>query len=123
MKKLIAALACLAAACGQPAPTQSSDQAPAEAAATAPGAAGVEIDRGMLLGSWGDNGDCTRAVTFADDGSYRMFDGAEGRWSVAGDRITMEGPAGSYEIRVTSLNATQLLIGNPDGSIGLSQRC
>lgn len=77
----------------------------------------------MLVGRWGDNGDCTKDITFAEDGTYRSYTGGAGTWSLTGDVMTMAGPGGAFQVRVSILNGNQLLIGNPDGTIGISQRC
>lgn len=119
-------------ACGQP--TAQQTQAPAADAADAadkpdaptPGGTpqtGAAPTREQLVGRWGDNGDCNFATVLNADGSYTMPDGSAGRWTLEGDRMTMTGAAGAFTVQVSILNDHQLLIGNPNGSIGLSQRC
>lgn len=76
-----------------------------------------------LVGRWGDNGDCNKDIFFNADGSFRSYTGGVGRWSLVGDRMTMSGAGGTYEVRVQVINQNQLRIINPDGSVGTSQRC
>ena len=77
----------------------------------------------MLVGRWGDNGDCSKDITFNADGTFSSFTGGSGTWSLNGDVMTMSGAGGTFQVRVSILNGNQLLIGNPDGTIGISQRC
>lgn len=122
------------AACGQqaatatqaPAPVQAADQSGkptgSVAPATAPTAAG-QVSAAALVGRWGDNGDCTKDIVFDANGTFRSYTGGSGTWSLNGDIITMSGAGGTFTLRVQSLSDHQLLIGNPDGSVGISQRC
>jgi hypothetical protein len=131
------AVFCLAAslaACGQQTASQAQTSAPAPAAAqtgkpdvsitpaqaTAPSSG---VTAAALVGRWGDNGDCTKDIVFDANGTFRSYTGGSGTWSLNGDMITMSGSGGTFTLRVQSLNDHQLLIGNPDGSIGTSQRC
>lgn len=107
------------AACSPPPATTAAEPTAAEAPAQAGNAPTPE----MLVGRWGDNGDCTKDITFAEDGTFRSYTGGSGTWSLAGDVMTMSGAAGTFQVRVSILNGNQLLIGNPDGTIGISQRC
>jgi hypothetical protein len=52
-----------------------------------------------------------------------MADGATGRWALEGDRVTMSGERGDFSVQVAKGNENQLMIGQPDGSFGISQRC
>lgn len=134
MQTYLGALAALLmlAACGQP--TAQQTQAPAADVADASGKPGAPTSSGtpqsgapptreQLVGRWGDNGDCNFATVLNADGSYTMPDGSAGRWTLDGDRMTMSGAGGAFTVQVSILNDHQLLIGNPNGSIGLSQRC
>jgi hypothetical protein len=109
-------------ACGQTtsAPAPVAEPAPAGAAASA---AATVLTPAMLVGSWGDNGDCTKDIVFNADGSFQSYTGGAGRWTLSGDRMTMSGTGGTFEVGVQLLNADQLMILNPDGSYGISQRC
>lgn len=76
-----------------------------------------------LIGRWGDNGDCTKDVFFNPDGSFQSYTGGSGRWSLNGDRLVLNGPGGEYVMRVRWDESGRLIITNPDGSVGTSQRC
>lgn len=107
------------AACSPPAATTAAEPAAAEAQS----GAGEAPTPAMLVGRWGDNGDCTKDIVFNEDGTYSSYTGGGGTWSLAGDVMTMSGAGGTFQVRVSILNGNQLLIGNPDGTIGISQRC
>lgn len=81
------------------------------------------IDAQMLIGRWGDNGDCTQDVVFAPDGTFRSFNGSEGQWTLSGNRLTLIGANGTFPMQLQSGGPDRLIITNPDGSIGTSQRC
>lgn len=89
----------------------------------AAGAAAVTIRPARLLGRWGDNGDCAKYVIFRGDGTYRSYNGGEGSWRLAGERLTMAGANGTFVLIVRLIDGNRLRITNPDGSIGISQRC
>lgn len=76
-----------------------------------------------LLGRWGDNGDCSKHVIFRGDGTFRSYNGGEGSWRLAGERLTMTGPRESFVLTVRLLDRNRMRIANPDGTIGISQRC
>jgi hypothetical protein len=109
------AAACTPAPAGAPAAQQ--------AATTAAPQAGEAPTPEMLVGRWGDNGDCTKDITFNADGTFTSYTGGAGTWSLSGDVMTMTGAGGAFQVNVSILNGNQLLIGNPDGTIGISQRC
>ena len=87
------------------------------------GAAPVTISPTRLLGRWGDNGDCSKLVIFRGDGTFRSYNGGEGTWRLAGERLTMTGENGSFVLIVRMIDRNRIRITNPDGSIGISQRC
>ncbi len=123
MRSLVV-LALVLGACDQPeiatAPSaQSADAKPAVDAE--PAANGVSP--ALLVGRWGDNGDCTKDIVFNGDGTFRSHTGGVGTWSLDNDVMTMSGAGGAFQVRVQILNGQQLLIQNPDGSFGTSQRC
>lgn len=125
MKRLsVVAAALVIAACSPAAEAPAAPQAAAPGASAPVGeqAGAIPLTREFLVGRWGDNGDCNAAVVFNADGTYQIG-GAPGRWTLAGDIITMSGAAGSFPLRAQVLNQNQILIGNPDGSVGISQRC
>lgn len=121
MKRLsaVAAIALFVAACS---PAAEAPAAPEAAAPVAEQAGAVTLTREFLVGAWGDNGDCSAPITFNADGTYSI-NGAPGTWTLEGDIITMSGAGGAFQLRAEALNDHQILIGNPNGSIGLSQRC
>jgi hypothetical protein len=82
-----------------------------------------QVDAAALVGRWGDNGDCTKDVVFRANGTFRTFNGGEGRWSLNGDRLVLAGGGGDMPLRVRWGGPNQLIITNPDGSVGTSQRC
>jgi hypothetical protein len=124
-----AAAIVLIAACA-PAPADNADaqasraaQADASAKPEGPAQAGEAPTPAQLIGRWGDNGDCSKDIVFNADGTFRSYTGGSGAWSLNGEIMTMSGAAGTFQVRVSILNGNQLLIGNPDGTIGISQRC
>lgn len=125
MKPIFFAAALALAACGQTtAPTaETTVEAPVidPHAPVVPSADPVTAE--FLIGTWGDNGDCNSAVTFNTDRTLRMQDGSPGTWTLEGDRLTMSGAGGDFTVSIAKGNDHQLLIGQPDGSFGISQRC
>lgn len=132
MRAIRAIAACITAvvltACGQGAAPQAQ---PEPATATA-GQAKPEVSfapaanaltPASLVGRWGDNGDCTKDIVFAADGAFRSYTGGDGTWRLDGDIITMSGQGGTFQVRVEVINNAQLIVHNPDGSVGTSQRC
>lgn len=113
--RMIATFAALAL--GACAPEQAP---PAQAAAAAPTPA---VTAAMLVGRWGDNGDCTKDIVFSADGSFASFTGGRGVWSLSGDTVTMQGDGGAFTVRVALIDENTLMIGNADGTSGISQRC
>jgi hypothetical protein len=113
------AFACLVglAACGQPLAS-----APANTEATAPPTEGIPAAQ-MLVGRWGDSGDCTKDVVFNADGTFSSYTGGTGAWTLDGDLLTMTGEAGPMQVHVAIANDNTLMIGQPDGAFGMSQRC
>jgi hypothetical protein len=78
----------------------------------------------MLLGRWGDYGDCTKnVIDFAGDGTFRSADGSVGHWELSGDQLTFSGAGGEIRVRLESLQGDRLTIVQADGSRGQSQRC
>ena len=88
-------------------------------AARAPGT----ITPRQLVGRWGDNGDCSKDVVFRGDGTFRSYNGGEGSWRLAGERLTMTGANGTSVLIVHLIDRNRLRISNPNGSTGISQRC
>ena len=125
---IAASLVIALAACGQPAApaaapaetaTTTSDAAKPDAAASAEGA----VTPAMLVGRWGDNGDCSKDVIFNADGTFASYTGGDGTWSLNHDVMSMTGAEGTFQVRVAIVDQNTLMIGNADGSYGMSQRC
>lgn len=87
-----------------------------------PAAAGT-IDPALLVGTWGDNGDCSKDIQMFADGSFTSYTGGRGSWSLNGDQLTIGGANGNTVLRLQSVDANNLIVVNPDGSVGRSQRC
>lgn len=117
---LAAILAALAlSACGQSTSAPQGNTEPASESAAPEGAPTAA----ELVGTWGDNGDCSLTTTINADGTFTNYSGNAGTWTLAGDVLTMTSPRGTAQVRVSKPNENQLIIGAPDGSFGLSQRC
>lgn len=93
--------------------------APVEEARARP----VGIDPALLIGTWGDNGDCSKGIELRGDGTFVTYTGAVGNWSLNGRMLTMSGQNGSFRARLRAVDGAHLLVVNQDGSIGRSQRC
>jgi len=81
------------------------------------------ITPARLVGRWGDNGDCSKDVVFRGDGTFRSYTGGEGSWRLVGERLTMTGENGATVLIVRLIAPNRVRIANPDGSVGISQRC
>ena len=77
----------------------------------------------FLIGRWGDNGDCSKDVVLRGDGTFSSYTGGGGTWVLTGDRLVLTGANGEYVLRVERDDDDTLVITNPDGSVGRSQRC
>ena len=111
------------AAAAKPAETASTatgNQAAPQTAATSAGA--IQLDRTYMLGRWTDNGDCSNAIEFRQDGGFTTANGAQGLWNLEGDRLTMSGGS-TLTIRVTPIDQNTITVINADGSLGRSTRC
>lgn len=132
MKAIRPFLACVSVlvliSCGQPAATAPQPKATtATSSESAPDASAAAADNALtptqLVGRWGDNGDCAKDVVFNANGTFTSYTGGSGTWSLDGDIVTMTAANGAFQLRVSLLNERTLLIGNPDGTFGTSQRC
>lgn len=77
----------------------------------------------FLAGRWGDNGDCTKDIVFNRDGTFHAYTGGDGRWEINGDSIVMSGAGGTFTLQMRFIDQNHLMLRNPDGSVGTSQRC
>lgn len=117
------AFACVVAiaACSPPAATTTETAATTVEAAVAP-TTGAPT-REFLIGRWGDNGDCTKDLTINADGSFESYSGMSGQWTLEGDTLTLNGESGSFALTIGVGPNDTLLIGQPEGGFGSSQRC
>lgn len=108
-------------ACSPPAPAPATETAAVttEAAAPSEGAPTMQT----LAGRWGDNGDCTKDLILNADGTFRSYTGGGGTWTLQGDLLTMTGDGGTFQVRIAMAGPDTLMVGQPDGSFGMSQRC
>jgi hypothetical protein len=85
-------------------------------------AAAIPIGSNYLVGRWTDIDDCSNNVAFVRGGNFVTSAGAEGRWSLAGDRLTMSG-ATTMTVRIAAIDPNIMMVINPDGALGRSTRC
>lgn len=86
------------------------------------GTAQPRLSRDFLLGRWTDTNDCSDAVDFNADGSFRTTDGAAGTWRLDGNRLSFIGQRTIVAtIGVTGRDSITLT--HDDGSVGSSTRC
>ncbi len=86
------------------------------------GAPAPALTAGYMVGRWTDNEDCADAVVFRTDGRFVAADNAEGRWDLAGDRLTLEGVR-TVIMRIVPIDRDTVSVINEDGSLGRSTRC
>jgi hypothetical protein len=84
--------------------------------------AALRVTGAYLLGRWTDNDDCSDAVSFVRGGSFVAGNGSAGRWSLAGDRLTMSGSS-TMVVRIAAIDPNIMMVINPDGALGRSTRC
>lgn len=77
----------------------------------------------LLVGRWGDNGDCRADVMFMPDGRFHSYTGGDGVWSLDGDRLTMTGDGGAFQLGLRVIDANHIQTTSADGSINMSNRC
>ncbi len=82
----------------------------------------VRLDRTYMMGRWTDDGDCSKAIEFTQDGRFITASGAGGLWDLDGDRLTMTGNQ-TATIRVRPIDQNVMTVINQDGSLGRSTRC
>ena len=115
IKKAFAALAALVA-------LSCATQAAAQTAPLAATVQAIQVTPSFLVGRWTDTGDCTNAVDFFADGTFRTTSNATGRWTLQGNRLSFIGDRTiRTTIRATSRDAITLT--HDDGAVGGSTRC
>ena len=81
-------------------------------AAASPAAAQLPsrtISPDWFAGMWSDNPDCSAAVQFFRDGTYRTSTGAQARWRIErGNVVVLEGPGGREELPLERVDDRQL---------------
>lgn len=92
-------------------------------AAIVPTSSSDPIDPRALVGRWGDFGSCAQPIDMRADGSFTTADGGRGNWTLNGDSLRLNGPGGNIDLRLQSVTPSQIILVNPDGSVGRSQRC
>ena len=97
---------------------------PSEAGEKVPTAIPAGFDGNLLLGRWGDFGDCSKnVIEFNPDGSFRAANGGIGQWSLDGDQLTFSGDQGQIRVTLESIDGNRLTIVHANGTRGQSQRC
>ena len=82
----------------------------------------VPLDRTYMLGRWTDDGDCSKAVEFTQDGHFVGADGSGGLWNLEGNQLTMTANR-TLTLRIAPIDQNTMNVVNPDGSLGHSTRC
>lgn len=81
-----------------------------------------EVTREFLLGRWTDDNDCNNTVELLADGSFVTSEGARGRWTLQGARLSFIGSQTiTATVRTNGSNAITLF--HDDGTVGGSTRC
>jgi hypothetical protein len=98
----------------QPLPTDAGDKVPT---------ADQGFDSRLLVGRWGDFGDCTKnVVEILGNGTFRA-NGGVGAWRLEGDQLSFTGDQGTMTITLQSLDANGMVATQSNGQLGRSQRC
>jgi len=88
-----------------------------------PAAGGGPINAALLVGSWGDDGDCSNPTEIFADGTFRAPNGGQGNWRLEGNTLVATGPGGAATMQITSVSATELVGIDAQGAPGRSVRC
>ena len=86
------------------------------------GGAPAGIDRAYMIGRWTDD-DCDRAADFFADGRFVPATGAEGLWSLNGDRLSIVSQGNTFTVQLVPIDRDSMTVVNADGSLGRSTRC
>ena len=84
---------------------------------------GGPINAALLVGAWGDDGDCSSPTEIFADGTFRAPNGGEGNWRLEGNTLIATGPGGAATMQLTSVTATELVGTDAQGQPGRSIRC
>jgi len=76
-----------------------------------------------VVGRWASDNRCMGATTLNANGSFIAPNGAAGRWTLSGDRLTLSGASGSTSLRVISTTRNSLTIQGQDGPPETLVRC
>ena len=106
---------------GPPSPGEEQPQQPPGPQETPPSSGG--IDPSMLVGRWGDNGNCSQVIEFFANGTFRAANGGTGNWRIDGDRLTMFNGNRRVTLRLRSVTARMVLAEDSNGNVGQSVRC
>jgi hypothetical protein len=82
----------------------------------------VQLDRTFVMGRWTDDGDCSNAIEFTQDGRFITAEGGTGLWNLERDELTMTGQQ-TATIRISPIDQNTMTVINADGSLGRSTRC
>jgi hypothetical protein len=88
-----------------------------------PGFGTPDVDVAFMLGRWTGSGNCAEAVDFEADGTFATPEGIAGRWSMEGDRITLDEDDATTTVRVLAVDEDTIELRTEDGSSRRSTRC
>jgi hypothetical protein len=128
MKRLIAGAAFALAACG---PMEGHGRNAHEAGDHVAGDQGAGLQGATplnsatdpsIVGAWSDTGDCAHVTHINSDGFY-VGERGRGRWTIAGNRLTMQGPHHATTVTMRWIDADHVELTLADGNGGVSTRC
>lgn len=90
---------------------------------TSPAGPGVSQAQAALVGRWALDSSCSDPIVLAADGGFTTPEGDRGRWSLAGDRITLAGPASTASLRAENIEANAFVAVYDDGGRERMVRC
>jgi hypothetical protein len=83
----------------------------------------VNVTPEMLVGRWGENGDCTRDLLINADGTFLTYTGSSGTWTLDGNILTRASSGTTSQVWVGTIGTDQLVLGQRNGSADVSRRC
>ena len=84
---------------------------------------GGGFDSSMLVGRWGDNGNCAQVIEFFANGTFQAPNGGRGNWRLVGDRLTLSAGSRNVSWRVQSISAQRIVARDSSGQMTMSIRC